>query len=200
MNPSGVSRRARVGRGLIATFACLLLAVLGHARAGGALPTGEVLAALAVPLAALLITLADRRRGPLAIFALLGGSQLALHTSLQLLGGHRSGGSVGDGAAMAAGDCAMAHSSVTSMVGAHVLATVVAAAILAGAERAALVLAFAVVDAVTIVLARRPRLPARDVDGAGSGLVRPIPHTGRLRGILARRLNARRGPPLPVAG
>lgn len=196
MNPSGVTGRARVGRGLIATFACLSLAFLGHARAGGALPTGATLAVLAVPLAALLITLADRRRGPLAIFALLGGSQLALHTSLQLLGGQPSG----NGAAMVAGDCAMAHTSVTSMVGAHVLATAVAAAILAGAERAALVLAFAVVDALTVVLARWSRLPAPDVDRTGPRPVRSIPHTGRLRGILARRLNARRGPPLPVAG
>jgi hypothetical protein len=202
MNPGGVSRRSRVLRGLVATLASLLLTVLGHGRAGGELPDGLTLAVLAVPLAVLLVTLADRRWGPLAIFALLTGSQVTLHVLLQVLGrphpATMPGMSPGHWA-MHHGPRAVVHSSTASMVGAHLLATAVAAAILAGVDRAALVLASAVVDAV-VVLARWSRGLVPAVDRAGSGPARPIPRTGRLRGILARRLNARRGPPLPVVG
>jgi hypothetical protein len=205
MKPGRVSQRARVLRGLVATSACTVLAFLGHAHAGGTLPTGLTLAALALPLAALLIALADRRRGPVAIFVLLGGSQLVLHALLQALGGqHRAAmpGTAPEHSVMAHehAHAVMAHSSPASMVGAHVLATAVTAAILAGAERVALVLALTVVDAVNVVLARRPHRFAPAIDHVVPGPVHPTPRTGRQRGVLARRLNARRGPPLPIAG
>jgi hypothetical protein len=86
MTPVRSRTRARVLRGLVAASACTVLAYCGHNDAGGARPTGIVLALFTVPLAALMIMLADRRRGAVTIFALVGASQLVLHQLLQVLG------------------------------------------------------------------------------------------------------------------
>jgi hypothetical protein len=174
----------RAARGLVAASACTLLAYWGHADAGDALPNAAILTLLALPLAALTILLADRRRGPLAIFALVGGSQLALHLLLELLGGgvHHMGAMPG-----------MSGTNPLMMTGAHALASLVTAAVLAGAEQAALACACALVDALIpapeIVTGVPTQPPVRMVATS-------VPGNLRLRDVLTRRLNLRRGPPM----
>jgi len=202
------SGHSRVTRGLIAAAACTLLAYWGHADAGGARPSASVLIALAVPLTALTILLAGSRRGPVSIFALVGGSQLALHLLLQLLGGE-SGGTVGrllgtlptgmppmSGISGMPGGQVMSGMNPLLMSGAHLLTTVVTAAVLSGAEQAALACAFAVVETLLptrTLSAPAPPQPPQTVRASS------VPRNLRLRGVLTRRLNLRRGPPAAVA-
>ncbi|MDT7600316.1 MAG: hypothetical protein QOK26_2393, partial [Pseudonocardiales bacterium] len=65
MRPVPTRGGARVARGLSAASVCALLTYGGHRAAGGALPDLGLLVVLALLLAGFLITLADRRRGPL---------------------------------------------------------------------------------------------------------------------------------------
>jgi hypothetical protein len=209
------SGRSRAIRGLIAAAACTLLAYWGHADAGGARPSASVLIALAVPLTALTILLAGSRRGPVSIFALVGGSQLALHLLLQLLGGEsggESGGSAGrllgalptgippvsgmSGISGMPGGQVMSGMNPLLMSGAHLLATVITAAVLSGAEQAALACAFALVETLLptrTLSAPAPPQPPQTVRASS------VPRNLRLRGVLTRRLNLRRGPPAAVA-
>jgi hypothetical protein len=174
---------SRAARGLVAASACTLLGYWGHADAGDALPSAAILALLALPLTALTVLLADRRRGPLAIFALVGGSQLALHLLLQLLGGggHHMGAMPG-----------MPGTNPLMMTGAHALATLVTAAVLAGAEQAALACACALVDALIPAPEIATSVPARPPVRM---VATSVPGNLRLRDVLTRRLNLRRGPP-----
>ncbi|HWN32483.1 MAG TPA: hypothetical protein VNP03_07055 [Pseudonocardia sp.] len=176
---------ARVARGLAAASVCGLLTYSGHRAAGGAMPDLGLLLVLTLLLAGFLTTLADRRRGPLAILAMVGGSQLALHGLLQLLAASHAdpttalppplGGSL-------------------SMLGAHALATVLTSAVLAGAEDAVFTVAHALARVLPLASSapRAVELPSRL--SAVSG-----PLDGRLRGVLGWRLYLRRGPPAPVS-
>jgi hypothetical protein len=158
-----------------------------------------MLALLALPLAALMISLADRRRGPVTIFVLVGGSQLLLHELLQLLGSPANPHAVTDAgmAGMPGMPGPPAAMNPLLMTGAHALATLVTAAILSGAEEAALAMAVALVDVVLAAPSVTRPCPAEP----GTGLpVSVVPLTGRLRGVLARRLNLRRGPPIAAPG
>lgn len=201
-------------RGLIAAAACTLLAFWGHADAGGASPSVPVLLALAVPLTTLTVLLADRRRGPLTILALVGGSQLALHLLMQLLGGSDGRAGMSSMAGMPGMTPASGMNGMTGMggpaglgmpamdpvlmSGAHLLATLVTAAVLCGAEQAALALACALVE--TLLPTRALAAPA-PVEPSRPTQVRSGPRDLRLRGVLTRRLNLRRGPPAAaVAG
>lgn len=177
---------ARVARGLSAASVCALLTYGGHRAAGGALPDLGLLIVLALLLAGFLITLADRRRGPLAILVLVGGSQLALHGLLQLLGGsHEHTASAGS-----PGPHAVPALMPVLMFGAHALATVITAAVLAGAEAAVFTVAHALARVLPLSLSmpRTPEPPGRP--GVVTG-----PLDARLRGVLGRRLHLRRGPP-----
>lgn len=160
----------------------MLLSIYGHASSGGELPGAGLLCVLGLLLAGFLIALADRRRGPLAVLVMVGGAQLALHALLQLFGG--------------------AHSHMPAMHGAgphpllmtagHALATVVTAAVLAGAESA--------VFTVAAVLARalpRPSaaLPTPDVPARLAPVA--TPPGVRASGVAVARLYRRRGPPAP---
>lgn len=224
-----------MARGLAAAVVCALLTFAGHVTAGGAIPDVGLLLVLALPLAGFLVALADRRRGPLAILALVGGSQLALHGLLQLLGtGHAatSGHTTMAGHAAMAGHTAVSHHTATSsdasmgghtmaagraamdghptpadavtallgghppaMLGAHALAVLVTAAVLAGAEEAVFTVAAALARALPSVPAP-PRVaePPRHI-AAVSG-----PLDTRLRRVLARRVRLRRGPPPRMTG
>jgi hypothetical protein len=183
---------ARVARGLSAASVCALLTYGGHRAAGGALPDLGLLIVLALLLAGFLITLADRRRGPLAILVLVGGSQLAMHGLLQLLGGsHEHAASAGSpGLPGLPGSLAVPALMPVLMFGAHALATVITAAVLAGAEAAVFTVAHALARVLPLALSmpRTPEPPGRP--GVVTG-----PMDARLRGVLGRRLHLRRGPP-----
>lgn len=183
---------ARVARGLSAASVCALLTYGGHRAAGGALPDLGLLIVLALLLAGFLITLADRRRGPLAILVLVGGSQLAMHGLLQLLGGsHEHAASAGSpGLPGLPGSLAVPALLPVLMFGAHALATVITAAVLAGAEAAVFTVAHALARVLPLALSmpRTPEPPGRP--GVVTG-----PMDARLRGVLGRRLHLRRGPP-----
>ena len=200
-------------RGLIAAAACTLLAYWGHADAGGARPSASVLIALAVPLTALSILLAGSRRGPVSIFALVGGSQLALHLLLQLLGGESggaAGGSAGrllgalptgippmSGISGMPGGQVMSGMNPLLMSGAHLLATMITAAVLVLVpKQAAFACAFALVETLLptrTLSAPAPPQPPQTVRASS------VPRNLRLRGVLTRRLNLRRGPPAAFA-
>jgi len=179
-----------VARGLAAASVCALLTYCGHVVAGGVAPDLGLLAVLGLLLAGFLITLADRRRGPLAILIAVGGSQLALHEVLQLLGGSHLA-HAGPSGTSRIGTAALVGAHPLLMLGAHALATVITAVMLAGAEDAVFAVAAALGRAVPLVVtaphATRPPGP-------------PVPVTGpldrRLRGVLGSRLHLRRGPPL----
>jgi hypothetical protein len=190
-----------VARGLAAATVCALLTYSGHRAAGGAMPDLGLLLVLSLLLAGFLITLADRRRGPLAILAMVGGSQLALHGLLQMLAGsHPEPAAALPGALPAALPGALAGAlpgalagSLTgplAMLGAHALATLLTAAVLAGAEDAVFTVAHALARALplTISAPRAVELPSRLSAVTG-------PLDLRLRGVLGRRLHLRRGPP-----
>lgn len=185
---------ARVARGLAAATVCALLTYSGHHAAGGAMPDLGLLLVLSVLLAGFLITLADRRRGPLAILAMVGGSQLALHGLLQLLAGsHPEPAHPGASAPLSAA-LAGALTGPLAMLGAHALATLLTAAVLAGAEDAVFTVAHALARALPLTCSapRAVELPSRLSAVTG-------PLDGRLRGVLGRRLHLRRGPPGPVS-
>ena len=179
-----------MARGLAAATACALLTYSGHRAAGGAMPDLGLLLVLSLLLAGFLITLADRRRGPLAILAMVGGSQLALHGLLQMLAGSHP-----EPAAALPGALPGALTGPLAMLGAHALATLLTAAVLAGAEDAVFTVAHALARALplTISAPRAVELPSRLSAVTG-------PLDLRLRGVLGRRLHLRRGPPGPVSG
>ena len=189
MRPVPTRGGARVARGLAAASVCALLTYCGHLAAGGVAPDLGLLAVLGLLLAGFLVTLADRRRGPLAILILVGGSQLALHGLLQLLGGSHLAHAGPSGNAVT-GAAALIGTHPLLMLGAHALATVITSAMLAGAEDAVFTVAAALARAVPLVVtappATRPPGPTIPVTG---------PLDRRLRGVLGRRLHLRRGPP-----
>lgn len=168
-----------MARGLTAASVCALLTYSGHRAAGGTMPDLGLLVVLTLLLAGFLTTLADRRRGPLAILAMVGGSQLALHGLLELLAGSHSDAMTGPVGA-----------GTLPMLGAHALATVVTSVVLAGAEDAV----FTVAHALARVLPLTSCAPkAAELPSRLSAITGPL--DGRLRGVLLRRLHLRRGPP-----
>ncbi|WP_051343386.1 hypothetical protein [Pseudonocardia spinosispora] len=166
-----------MARGLTAAFVCTLLSFAGHVSADGARPNLGLLVVLGLLLAGFLTSLADRRRGPVAILALVGGSQLALHELLQVLG------------------TGMHHSTgrPLAMFCAHALATVITAAILTGAESAVFVVASALVSGVALIPVGQPAAqPPR------RAALPDAPVEDRPSGMLGRRFHRRRGPPRAV--
>jgi hypothetical protein len=158
-----------------------VLAVGAHAAAGGGLPSTGLTALLTVGVAAAGIAMAGRRRSTLAILAVLGAAQLATHVllSVQTL----------------AADQVMAMHGMPfdggSMIGAHVVAVLVSAGLLAKADAAV----FAIAAVLAMVLPTVLRVPP--VPEAPPG-PRPFPtpvDRTTIR-ILLRRSNARRGPPV----
>lgn len=139
MEPRPPGRLPRVLRAGAATTAVLGLAVAAHVEGGGSLPALPVLALLAALLLLVSAALTGRAPGPVRWVGLLGGGQLALHHLLGGLAGtssctpvelhrHHTVLSCGEAAAQ------VAHGSSTSMVLAHVLATLVSAALLRHGE------------------------------------------------------------------
>ena len=127
---------------LLASLATLLTAV-GHVAGGGSLEQLSPLAVLVPMLATVLVAVAERCRGVVAVLAALGVGQVVLHYLLAVLTAH------GHGAAIPA----------VSMVAAHAVATLVLAPVVCSADAAVAGLA----GALRRILPRRPRV--RAVDG-----------------------------------
>jgi hypothetical protein len=186
---------------------CALLTYCGHMHAGGAAPDVGLLVVLGLLLAGFLVTLADRRHGPLAILTLVSAAQLALHGLLQLLGtdhaamGTTDHSAVGTTQHAAMGTAppgapleALLGAHPWAMLGAHALAVLVTAAMLAGAEDAV----FAVAGAVARVLPAIPVLPRAPEPHQRVAMATAGPDS-KLRRVLARRVCLRRGPPSSLA-
>jgi hypothetical protein len=153
--------------------------VAAHTLGGGPPPDTTLAVLLTVLLAWAGTSLASRRRSATAIGAALAGSQLALHVLFTGLGGHQHG---------QASLLAAAHPA--AMTGAHVLATVLTAVVLAKAESAV----FAAAAALAGLLPRRVspppvRTPPRPAP-VSSIAPRPV------LDVLLRTVIARRGPPV----
>lgn len=159
-----------------ATLAALtgLLAATGHVAGGGAPPDVAVLVLLLPLLGALLLGLAGRLRGPLAVLAVLGAGQAGLHVLLAVL--HHHPGEAG-------------IVSPAMLLG-HTAATAATAVLLARADAVFTLLT----AALRRVLPARPRTSAVDAPLP----VRPVPGgTGTaLVATLALDAHPRRGPPV----
>lgn len=155
------------------------LSVAAHTIGGGMAPDPAVTVVGTVLLAGAGCALADRRRGPLAILAVLGTAQLAVHVLLSTLGPH-------DVAGVAV---APAVDPVT-MTAAHAVAALATGLLLARAESAV----FGLAAALGLLLPRRWTPPP--VDAAGTPLVVPAAPLRPVLDVLFRRVRTRRGPPL----
>lgn len=168
-------RPARL-RGSVLAALVTLLTVAGHVAGGGTVAGLSPLAVLVPLLATVLVTLAERCRGPVATVALLGAGQLGLHLLLQVLSPH---GHAGSPAPAAAG-----------MLAAHAVATLLAAAAVTHADAAA--------SALLAALRRtRPRRPAPAVvDVPPRVHPAPDPAVPLRAGLVPLTAHVRRGPPV----
>lgn len=166
----------RVVRGSVLAITSAALAVLAHVLGGGMPPSTGLTLLLTAGVAAGGVALADRQRGGFAILVALGTSHLAIHLLLTL------------------GTPAMDMGSPINaqvMPVAHVLAVLLAAALLSRAERAIYALAeqLAMVLPRWIVLfhvAPEPPPAPRRVEEPAEKVMR----------VLLRRACSRRGPPV----
>jgi hypothetical protein len=158
------------------------LAVVAHTIAGGMLPDTGLTVLLTVGVAAVGIAMADRRRSPGAILAVLGAAQLASHVLL----------SFGDdvGAMHMTTAAVLPSMNGLAMLGAHVIAVLVSAALLAGADTAV----FLVVAVLAMLLPRL--LTAPPVPSGPTATRRVVLAQDRCVAVLLRRSHARRGPPV----
>ncbi|SHE65293.1 hypothetical protein SAMN05444320_101681 [Streptoalloteichus hindustanus] len=165
-----------MARGAALALSSATLAVAAHAAAGGSVPDTGLAAVLTVLMAGAGTAMADRRRSAPAILAALGGSQVLLHVLLQALAGHGA-------------HHAPPGFDPSRMVATHVVATLLTAALLVGAERAV----FAVAAALAMLLPRRlappPAWAPLRLASVPIGTV-PLPLD-----VLLRRVHTRRGPP-----
>lgn len=208
--------RLRLLRAGTLAVVMLALAALAHLLGAGALPGPGVLAVLLGLVLATCLTASARRLGAGSIGAILGGGQLALHGAFTVLGTTGAdpaslGHVVGSGhhavlvthAAQVAGDTHLTathawpahaaagghgHLSLTMLL-AHVLATVVTAAVLARGERALWLLASWLAPVIRLLLDR----PAHWARPAAISVAVP-----RLRSAELVLAAPRRGPPLVV--
>jgi hypothetical protein len=162
-------------RGSVLAVTSAALAVLAHVLGGGMPPATGLTLLLTAGVAAGGVALADRQRGGFAILAALGLSHLAIHLLLTL-----------GTPAMDMGSPINAH----VMLVAHVLAILLAAALLTRAERAI----YALAEQLAMLLPRwiavffaSPELPPAPPRA-------PEPAEKAMR-VLLRRACSRRGPP-----
>lgn len=167
----------RALRGAALGTVTALLAVAAHAAGGGGAPDGALTVLIAIAVAAAGTALADRQRGPLALLGAVALTQVILHLLLAALSVHHSAPSP--------------VSAGLGMTGAHAVAVVITAALLAGAESA------------LFGMARALRRIARMFPLAATPqpVHRPAPHAlveaavaPELRRLLAR-VTPHRGPP-----
>lgn len=130
-------------RSAVLAVVVLALAATAHVLAGGELPTLLVLSGLALGTACATWALTRFRLGRVAILAVLGAGQFLLHQAFELFGPSSAVATTGHDHSAAA--MAAQLSSATPMTGmtdslpmvtAHVLATILAALVVAHGERA----------------------------------------------------------------
>ncbi len=177
--PTPTRGAPRMWRAVALAVTSATLAVAAHAIAGGGLPDIGVTALPTIGVAALGVTLADRRRSIGAIIAVLSAAQLATH---MLLSYAEMGltGNIG----------MISHGYTLPMLGAHAVAVFVSAWLLARADDAIFLAAAVLARLLPRLLslraipeqAQHPRPAAAGQDRATS--------------VLLRRSNARRGPPV----
>jgi hypothetical protein len=153
------------------------LAVAAHAVAGGGLPDPALTALLTVGLAAFGVALADRRHGVGTVLLVLGAAQLATHVLLSVAEPDMAGGRM---------------DTPLLMTGAHAVAVLVTAALLASADAVLFRLA-AVFSMLLPTVLVAPPVPAGPVAlrCAATPLHRPM-------SALLRLSDPRRGPPRTV--
>jgi len=165
-------RATRVVRGGLLTIGSAGLAMTAHGLAGGGLLDSVPALPLTFLLATVGTTIADRWRGESAMLAVLGFTELGQHVLLSISHGQHA-----------------ARPDPILMAAAHAAATLVTAALLAGANTA-------ITTVVSSLAALLPDAPPTLVPRATKAR-RPIamsPHSHLLH-VLLRRMSARRGPP-----
>jgi hypothetical protein len=162
----------RVLRGALLAGTSSSLAVAAHAIGGGMLPDTGLTLLLTLGVGAAGTALANRRAGPRAVLLALGLSHLGIHLLLSL---GEPGGAM-DGWAM---------------LGGHVAAVLLAAALLTRAESAL----FALAAAWAMLLPRWLTGPLISSAEPVPAPPRARPATEGALGVLLRRACARRGPP-----
>jgi hypothetical protein len=177
--PTPTRGALRVLRGCALAVTSATLAVAAHALSGGELPDPALTALLTVGVAAAGIALADRRRSPGAILALLGAAQLATHVMLSFAGMQMAGTSV-----------PVPHVNGFVMLGAHAVAVLVSAGLLARADAVVFLLA----AVVSMLLPRM--LVAPPVPDWPTGTRPDVLPQVRTIAVLLCRSHARRGPPV----
>lgn len=170
----------RVCRGVTLAVTSAALAVAAHTAGGGAVPDTGLTVLLTVGVAAIGIAMADRRCSTPAILTLLGCSQAATHVllSFESMDMHMAMGGAGP------------HPNAAVMLGAHAVAVLLTAGLLAKAD-AAVFLVAAVLAWLLPVLFTVPPVPEAPA--------RPLPRVhprNVVVTVLLRRSNARRGPPV----
>ncbi|WP_286961444.1 MULTISPECIES: hypothetical protein [Arsenicicoccus] len=190
--------RLRLLRAGTLAVVMISLAALAHVLGGGALPGGGVLTVLLGLVLVTCLIASGRRLGAPSIGAILGGGQLALHEAFALLGttgadaaslGHVVGSGHHAVLVTHAGQAGSGHHLSLSMVLAHVLATVVTAAVLARGERALWLLAGWLAPVIRLLLERPAHWPRP------AAITVAVPRLRSAELVLAA---PRRGPPLVV--
>jgi hypothetical protein len=162
-------------RGVALALTSATLAVAAHVVAGGMAPDTGLTALLTVGVAAVGVAMADRRRGTGALLLALGGAQVGMHLIL----------SIPEHGVMASG-----AGNGWLMTGAHAVAVLVSAGLLARADAAVFLLA-----AVFAMLLPR-WLSAPPVPAAPTHARVRVVAVDRSMTVLLRRACARRGPPV----
>ncbi|WP_203755468.1 hypothetical protein [Cellulomonas chitinilytica] len=155
--PSPTTGPLRLVRATVVALVVVALAGLAHVLGGGELPPVVVLVALTALVLACTAVLAGRRLGPDLAFVALGVGQLVLHRAFEAFatttctgatvvpGGHAHHADHVAGLAQAAActpaavhdpAAMLASTGGSAMLVAHVVATVAAALVIAGADRA----------------------------------------------------------------
>lgn len=137
----------RLARASVVAAVTVALALVAHVLGGGAVPSAMLLGPLAAVVLAAAVLVSGRRIGALGAIALLGVGQLGLHGAFDLLGGMgcapMAGPAVGHVHATAetvacttTSVAPVPHSGGSTMLVLHVVATVLAALLIAGTDRA----------------------------------------------------------------
>lgn len=171
--PSPTRGALRVLRGVTLALTSAALAVAAHVLAGGMAPDTGLTALLTAGVAAVGVAMADRRRGTGALLLALGAAQVGMHLIL----------SIPEHGAMGTGNGWL-------MTGAHAVAVLVSAAVLARADAAVFVLA----GVFAMLLPRW--LSAPPVPDAPTHTPVRVVAVDRSMSVLLRRACARRGPPV----
>jgi hypothetical protein len=157
------------------------LAMAAHALAGGGLPATGLTIVLTLGVAAIGVAIADRRRSTGTILAVLGAAQLVTHVLLSFNPMHMAGNTMMVNAPRA---------DSAGMLGAHAIAVLVSAVLLAKAD-AAIFLIAAVLAMLLPSLLTAPPVPS----APAGARPRAVPQD-RSISVLLRRSHARRGPPV----